>query len=437
GHIFQIPRGIFISAKHKGRLASLLKNWPYEDVRMIVVTDGERILGLGDQGAYGMGIPVGKLALYTACAGVDPSVCLPITIDVGTDNKNLLNDPLYIGLDQPRLRGKEYDEIIDEFVTAVQDVFPDCVLQFEDFANTNAFRLLKKYQEKVCTFNDDIQGTAAVTLAGLYSALRITKQSLQDQRILFLGAGEAGIGIGHLIVSAMCAGGASVQDARDRCWFVDSKGLVVKSRERLAEHKLPFAHDHAFAPDLESAVESLRPTAIIGVSGMPATFTEPIVKAMSRFNKRPMVFALSNPTSKAECTAEQAYSWSEGRAIYASGSPFNPVEYNGRTLVPGQGNNAYIFPGLGLGAIACRTRLITDEMFFTAAKTLAHEVTESDLDMGRIYPSLSRIRDVSAAIATAVAEVAYERGLASEERPEDLEAFIRSQMYNPRYHSYI
>jgi malate dehydrogenase (oxaloacetate-decarboxylating)(NADP+) len=437
GHLFRIPRGIFISAKHKGRLASLLKNWPEEDVRIIVVTDGERILGLGDLGAYGMGIPVGKLALYTACAGVDPSCCLPVTIDVGTNNDELLGDPLYIGLQQRRLRGEAYDEIIEEFVVSVQDVFPHCVIQFEDFANINAFRLLKKYEKRVPCFNDDIQGTAAVTLAGIYSSLRITEQPLKDQKILFLGAGEAGIGIGDLIVSAMKAEGVVEAEARSRCWFMDSKGLVVKSRENLAEHKLDYAHDHEFCEDLVTAVESLKPTALIGVSGMPQTFTKDVVEAMARCNERPIVFALSNPTSKAECTAEEAYTWSEGRAIFASGSPFEPVQLGGRTYVPGQGNNAYIFPGLGLGAIASGAKLITDEMFFTAAKALAHEVLDSDLQQGRVYPSLQRIRDVSAMIATAVAEVAYDTGLATTRHPEALQAHIRSEMYNPRYQSYI
>ena len=437
GHIFRIPRGIFISAKHKGRLKSLLRNWPYEDVRMIVVTDGERILGLGDLGAYGMGIPVGKLSLYTACAGVKPSQCLPVLIDVGTNNETLLDDPLYLGLNQKRLRGEAYDEIIEEFVLAVQEVFPDCVIQFEDFANINAFRLLKKYQDRACVFNDDIQGTASVTLAGIYSALRITKRKLKDQRILFLGAGEAGIGIGKLIVSAMVDEGIDEAEARGKCWFVDSRGLVVKGRDHLAEHKLEFAHDHPPAADLMTAVEALKPTALVGVSGMSQAFTQPVVEAMARFNEKPIVFALSNPTSKAECTAEQAYTWTEGRAIFASGSPFDPVSLNGKTYVPGQGNNAYIFPGVGLGVIAAEANRVTDAMFFTAAKALARQVTEEDLAQGRVYPALSRIREVSAVIATDVAETTYELGLARAEHPDDLLAHVKSLMYNPDYSSYI
>jgi malate dehydrogenase (oxaloacetate-decarboxylating)(NADP+) len=437
GHIFRRPRGIFISAKDRGRVANPLRNWPNERVRIIVVTDGERILGLGDLGANGMGIPVGKLALYTACAGIHPSHCLPVTLDVGTNNEALLNDTLYIGIKQQRPRGDAYDDLVEEFFTAALDIFPHVLIQFEDFANVNAFRLLRKYRDRACTFNDDIQGTGSVALAGLYSALRITGGQPKDQKILFLGAGEAGIGIADLIVSATAAEGLSEKEARNRCWFVDSKGLVVKSRNDLAEHKLPYAHDHEFLPGFLSAVESLRPTAIIGVSGQPSTFTRPVLEAMARFNERPIVFALSNPTSKAECTAEAAYAWTQGRAIFASGSPFEPVTIHGKTYVPGQGNNAYIFPGVGLGVIVCGARLVTDEMFFAAAKALAHEVSEADLEQGRIYPPLAKIRDVSALIATAVAEMAYNRGLATKPKPEDLLTHIKSQMYEPKYQSYV
>jgi malate dehydrogenase (oxaloacetate-decarboxylating)(NADP+) len=437
GHILRRPRGLFISLKDKGNIASILCNWPYEDVRVIVVTDGERILGLGDLGAYGMGIPVGKLSLYTACAGVHPAACLPITLDVGTDNETLLNDPLYFGLLQHRERGEAYDELLDEFVLAVKQVFPRALLQFEDFANTNAFRLLEKYRNQICTFDDDIQGTASVTLAGLYSALQITGGKLTDQKILFLGAGEAGIGIGDLVVSAMMAEGLSQEAARQRCWFMDSKGLVVKSRSKLAAHKLPYAHEHEFIAELLTAVETLRPTAIIGVSGQPKTFTQPVVEAMARLNQRPLIFALSNPTSKSECSAEEAYGWTQGRAIFASGSPFDPVSLNGTTFVPGQANNSYIFPGVGLGVIASEAVRVTDEMFFAAAKALAKEVAESDLKQGRIYPPLSRIREVSASIALAVAEVAYRDGLAMSPRPSDLLGYLKSQMYQPVYESYV
>jgi len=437
GHIFRRPRGLFISTEDQGRMAEVLRNWPRQDVRIIVVTDGERILGLGDQGANGMGIPVGKLALYTACAGVAPSQCLPVTLDVGTDREALLDDPLYIGVRQRRLRGEAYDEFVDEFVTATQQVFPDVLIQFEDFANINAFRLLTKYRDKVCTFNDDIQGTGAVALAGLYSALRIRGGKLSEQKVLFMGAGEAAVGIANLIVAAMVGEGLSEEQARERCWLIDSGGLVVKDRSGLAPHKLPFAHDHAPLPDLLTAVERLHPTAIVGVSGQHGAFTKSVLEAMARLNDRPIVFALSNPTSKAECTAEQAYTSTRGRAIFASGSPFAPVRLAGKTYVPGQGNNAYIFPGVGLGAIACGAKLVTDEMFFEAAHALAQQVSESDLEQGLIYPPLKEIREVSAAIAAAVAEVAYKRGLATQPKSADLLAHIKAQMYVPSYQSYV
>ena len=436
GHIWRRARGLYITAEDKGNMAKVLKNWPQKEVGIIVVTDGERILGLGDLGANGMGIPVGKLSLYTACAGVHPSLCLPITIDVGTNNEEFLNDPLYLGLLQRRPRGEEYDELIDEFVSAAQEVFPTAVLQFEDFSNLNAFRLLRKYRDKVCAFNDDIQGTAGVILAGLISAERITGNKITDEIILFFGAGEAGIGIGDLIVSTMVRQGLSKEEAMKRCWFVDSKGLVVKSRDNLQEHKLPYAHDHGFLPDLLSAVEALKPTALMGVSGQPQTFTQPIVEAMARFNEQPIVFALSNPTSKAECTAEQAYSWTGGKAIFASGSPFNPVTLNGKTYVPGQGNNSYVFPGVGLGAIVCGARHVTDEMFYAAANALANEVAEEDLASGCVYPPLTKIRDVSAKIAEKVARVAYDRGLATKPEPEDLLQHVNSQQFVPEYETF-
>ena len=437
GHIWRRPRGLYLTLNDKGRIAEVLRNWPMKKVGIIVVTDGERILGLGDLGANGMGIPIGKLALYTACAGVHPSLCLPITIDVGTNNEELLNDPLYIGLLQTRLRGEVYDELIDEFIWAVQDVFPGALIQFEDFSNQNAFRLLRKYQDQVCTFNDDIQGTASVTLAGIYSAIRITGQKLTDQKILFQGAGEAGVGIANLIVSALEAEGMSHDEAKRKCWLVDSKGLVVKSRDNLQDHKLTYAHDHKIVSSLISAVETLRPTILIGVSGQPQTFTQPIVEAMEKINEQPVIFALSNPTSKAECTAEQAYSWTNGRAIFASGSPFDPVTLNGKTYVPGQGNNAYVFPGVGLGIIESGARHVTNEMFFAAAKALAKEVSEDDLAEGSVYPPLPQIRDVSAVIASVVAEVAYERGLATVERPDDLLDHMKSRQYQPDYESYV
>jgi malate dehydrogenase (oxaloacetate-decarboxylating)(NADP+) len=437
GQIFRRPRGIFITAKDKGQVADLLRNWPYKDVRIIVVTDGERILGLGDLGADGMGIPVGKLALYSACGGIPPSLSLPITIDVGTENQDLIKDPLYIGLRQPRLRGEAFDELIEEFVVAVQQVYPGAMIQFEDFGNADAFRLLEKYRDEVCCFNDDIQGTASVTLAGLYSAMRITGGQLKDQKFLLLGAGEAGIGTGNLIVSALIDEGLSEQEAREHCWYVDSKGLVVRDRSDLKGHKLLYAHDHPQVSTFLEAVKRLRPTAIIGVSGQPKMFSQHVLEAMAKYNERPIVFSLSNPTSKTECTAEEAYTWTDGRAIFASGSPFAPVVYKGKKLVPAQGNNVYIFPGVGLGVMASWASHVTDEMFLVAARTLADEVSETDLKIGRIFPPLPRIREVSKAIAVAVADMAYRTRLANNPHPEDLSAYIDSLIYEPEYQDYV
>jgi malate dehydrogenase (oxaloacetate-decarboxylating)(NADP+) len=436
-YIFRRSRGLYITARDRGHIRAMLSNWPHAGVRMIVVTDGERILGLGDLGANGMGIPVGKLALYTACAGIHPAQCLPIMLDVGTNNETLRNDPLYLGTPEPRLRGAAYDELVAELVTAILERFPDACLQFEDFGNANAFALLHRYQNQICSFNDDIQGTAGVTLAGLLSAARLTGVPLRDMRILFYGAGEAGIGIGDLIVESLVADGMREADARRHCWFVDSKGLVVAGRSDLVEHKRRFAHDHAPVADLATIVEQLQPYALIGVSGMPQTFTEPVVRALARFHKQPVVFALSNPTSKAECTAEQAYTWSDGRAVFASGSPFAPVTLGGRTFVPGQGNNAYIFPGVGLGVIASRSSRVTNEMFAVAARELARLVTDEDLALGRVYPALTRIREVSEAIAMAVAENAFARGYARQIRPDDLRAHVRAHMFQPDYPTYV
>lgn len=436
GHVFQRPRGLFIGANDRGRVAQVLCNWPYT-AGIIVVTDGERILGLGDLGANGMGIPVGKLSLYTACAGIRPDLCLPVMLDVGTNNGELLNDPFYVGLRQRRITGAAYDELVDEFITAAREVFPGVLIQFEDFANHNAFRLLRKYRDKVCTFNDDIQGTAAVALAGIFSALRVTGQPLVEQKILFLGAGEAATGIADLVASAMVTQGLSEKAARERCWLVDSRGLVVKSRTDLAEHKLTYAHDHPPVGDFLTAIKTLKPTAIIGVAAVGGTFTQQVLETMAAINERPIVFALSNPTSQAECTAEEAYRWTNGRALFACGSPFDPVQFNGRTYVPRQGNNSYIFPGVGLGAIASRARHITDDMFMTAAHTLAHLVSEADLEQGSLYPALPRIREVSAHIGTAVANTAFKNGLADKPQPEDVFEDVQAQMYNPRYRSYV
>ena len=432
GHIFQRPRGLFIGANDHGRMPELLANWPYA-AKLIVVTDGERILGLGDLGANGMGIPVGKLSLYAACAGIHPKLCLPVMLDVGTNNETLLNDPYYVGLRQKRLSGAAYNEFVDEFVTAARAVFPGVLIQFEDFANHAAFYLLDKYRNKIPTFNDDIQGTASVALAGLFSALRVTGGKLSDQKILFLGAGEAATGIADLVVSAMVAEGANEDEARHLVWLVDSRGLVVKNRSSLNEHKLRYAHEHAPVDHFLTAIQALKPSSIIGVAAVGGAFTPEVLRTMAEINKRPIIFALSNPTSKAECSAEDAYRHTDGRALFACGSPYDSVKLNGRTFVPRQGNNSYIFPGVGLGVIASGARLVTDEMFMAAARTLARLVSEEDIEQGSLYPALPRIREVSAQIAAAVADVAYKRGLAAGQPPNDLLAYVQAQMYDARY----
>ncbi|MDH3612182.1 MAG: NAD-dependent malic enzyme [Gammaproteobacteria bacterium] len=435
-HIFRTPRGFHVSLQDRGQIKEYLQNWPHKETRIIVVTDGERILGLGDLGADGMGIPIGKLALYTACSGIHPTHCMPVMLDVGTNNETLLNDPLYNGLERRRVRGEEYDELVEEFITAVNDAFPGVLIQLEDFGNTNAFRLLEKYRDRVCLFNDDIQGTGAVAVAGIIGALRITGGKLSEQKILFLGAGEAGIGIADTFVAALVENGIPPEQARKQCWFVDTKGLLVADRGDIPEHKRPYAHEHPYIANFLDAVNTLRPTAILGLSGQPGHFTKDAVAAMATINDRPIVFALSNPTSKAECTAAQAYTWSDGRAIFASGSPFDPVKLGNRVFVPGQGNNAYIFPGVGLGVIVSGARTVTAEMFLAAAHSLANQVTEADLERGRVYPPLGQIRKVSALIAREVARIAYARGLTNKEEPADIMADIHEYMYHPVYPHY-
>ena len=431
--IFRRSRGLYVSAKDAGRVEELLRNWPERDVAVIVVTDGERILGLGDLGTNGMGIPIGKLALYTVCAGIAPERCLPVMLDVGTNNEELLRDPLYLGLAQKRISGSQYDSLVDEFIQATQSVFPKALIQFEDFANRNAIRLLEKYRDRICCFNDDIQGTAAVALAGVYSATRIQRTKLVDQTFLFLGAGSAATGIADLLVTAMCAEGLPEQQARRRCWLVDSTGLVVKGRDRLAPHKVAYAHDHEFLGDLLSAVRSLKPTALIGVSGQPKTFTRDVLEAMAAINDTPIVFALSNPTSKAECTAEEAYRWTNGQAVFAGGSPFPPVTVDGRTFVPGQGNNVYIFPGVGLGIMASGASRVTDQVFLSAARALADQVSDEHLAEGRLYPPLNSIRDVSIAVATSVMKVADRSGRLCKLPQRELEERLKALAYVPSY----
>uniref|UniRef100_A0A4W4FKF0 Malic enzyme n=1 Tax=Electrophorus electricus TaxID=8005 RepID=A0A4W4FKF0_ELEEL len=436
GLTFRRPRGLFITVHDRSHIPTLLQSWPEKDVRAVVVTDGERILGLGDLGCYGMGIPVGKLALYTACGGMPPQHCLPVMLDVGTDNTELLKDPLYIGLKHKRVRGQAYDELIDEFMKAVTSRYGmNCLIQFEDFANVNAFRLLSKYRNKYLTFNDDIQGTAAVAVAGLLAALRITKSKMSDHTIVFQGAGEAAMGIAELIVMAMEKEGLPHEACLRKIWMVDSKGLIVKGRSYLTHEKERFAHEHAQMKNLEDVVQDLKPTAIIGVAAIAGAFTQRIIKDMASFNKRPIIFALSNPTSKAECTAEQCYNLTEGRGIFASGSPFDPVTLaDGRTFYPGQGNNAYVFPGVALGATACAMRHITEDIFLTTAETIAQLVTEHDLAEGRLYPPLCRIRDVSFRIAVKIVEYAYEHKMAAlHPEPADKEELVRTLIYSTDY----
>ncbi|GLJ30718.1 hypothetical protein SUGI_0608850 [Cryptomeria japonica] len=440
GSIFRRPQGLYISLKEKGKILEVLKNWYEKNIEVIVVTDGERILGLGDLGCQGMGIPVGKLALYTALGGVHPSACLPVTIDVGTNNEELLNDEFYIGLRQKRITGQEYYDLLDEFMSAVKQNYGEKVLvQFEDFANHNAFELLAKYRTTHLAFNDDIQGTAAVVLAGLVASLKVTGGTLADHTFLFLGAGEAGTGIAELIALEMTKQSKkTLEEAREKIWLVDSRGLVVKSRmESLQQFKKPWAHEHEPHKELLDAVKAIKPTVLIGTSGVGKTFTKEVIEAVSSFNEKPIILALSNPTSQSECTAEEAYTWTQGRAIFASGSPFDPVTLNGKTFTPGQSNNAYIFPGFGLGVVMSGSIRVHDQMMLAAAEALANQVTEEHLGKGLIYPPFRSIRKISAHIAAAVATKAYELGLATRlPRPANLIAFAESCMYSPVYRSY-
>ena len=434
-HIFRQPRGFYISPRDKGQIRAMLDNWPEKDVRVIVITDGERILGLGDLGTNGMGIPIGKLALYTACAGIAPEHCLPVMLDVGTNNQPLRDDPFYLGTPIPRIRGEDYTQLVDEFVHAIQDAYPKALIQFEDFLTPNAYTLLNTYRDKVLCFNDDIQGTAAVALAGVYASCKQAGKTFRDLTVMFLGAGSAATGIADLLKVAFMNTGMSEAEALQRLWFVDVHGLVVQGRDDLMEHNLPYAHAHAPLNFID-AMDAIKPDVLIGATGSPGTFDQRIIRKMCEHNPQPIIFALSNPTSQAECTAEQAYAWSNGKVIFASGSPFAPVVYEGRTITPGQGNNAYIFPGIGLGAVAVEARLISDEMFLNAAQTLSLCLTEEELAGGSVYPKLTRIREVSLQIAVAVAQTAFEQNLAGIERPLDLRAFIAEQMYDPRYENF-
>ncbi len=432
-HIFRSTRGLYLPISAKGRLKDLMSNWPQKDIRFIVVTDGERILGLGDLGVGGMGIPIGKLALYTAVAGVPPELTLPITLDVGTNNQALLDDPLYLGLRQQRVRGDSYHAFIAEFVDAVQTLYPKCCLQWEDFANFNAVSILETYKDKICTYNDDIQGTAGVALAGLYAALRITGQKLTDQRFLFMGAGSAATGIAELISEAMVMEGLTIEEARGRNWLFDLNGLVESTRTDLAAFQKPFAHQHTPCKSFVDAINALKPNGIVGVSTVPKLFNQAVIEAMSKVNAQPIIFPYSNPTSRSECTAEEAYRWSNGKAIFASGSPFDPVTLGAKTFVPGQGNNVYIFPAMGMAVLATQSKRVTQQMFIVAAKAVAEQVTQEDLNTGLIYPPQSQILAASLHTAAKVATYVFDHGLAGVDRPTDIAAHIKDMAYKPVY----
>ncbi|MBK9098855.1 MAG: NAD-dependent malic enzyme [bacterium] len=433
GHIARRPRGLFISIKNKNKIEAILKNWPVKDVRFVVVTDGQRILGLGDLGIFGMGIPIGKLALYTACAGVPPEYTLPIVLDVGTDNENYLNDPLYMGIKQKRVTGKAYDDFIQTFVKAITKVYPKICIQWEDFAGVNAIRILDKCRDKICTFNDDIQGTAAIAVAGFIAVSKLLNKPFKEQRFLFLGAGAAAFGIADLLVKKFQKDGLSREEALNNIWMFDVNGLLVKSRNDLAEHQKQFAHDAEISNNFAESILKIKPTAIIGVSTVGGAFNQQVIENMSKINERPIIFPYSNPTSHSECTAEQAYTWSKGKAIFASGSPFAPVTYEGKTFTPGQGNNVFIFPAIGLAVFATEAKRVTDEMFITAAESVADQITKEDFENGLIYPPIKNIREVSVNVAIKVAEEIFRSGLARVKKPKSIGMFIKSKMYEPVY----
>jgi malate dehydrogenase (oxaloacetate-decarboxylating)(NADP+) len=433
GHIYRRARGMYITRDMKGRIAEVLHNWPDQDVRFICVSTGGRILGLGDIGANGMGIPIGKLQLYTACAAVPPSCLLPVLFDIGTTNAALRADPLYLGLREQPPAEKELDELVEEFVQAVQQVFPGCCIHFEDWKGTDAIRLLNRYADKVLCYNDDIQGTASIVLAGLATALQIVDSSLSDQRILILGAGSAGIGIANLIVASMRMKGLSQNEARSRISLFDIEGLLESSRTNLSDAQKVYAHKAAPSQDLVKTIETFKPTVLIGVSTKGGAFNRRVVEAMSRLNERPIIFAISNPTDKAECSAEQAYTWSSGKALFAAGVQFPDVTINGTTFHPGQANNFYIFPAIGLATYAARPRRITDECFIVAAEATADQVDHDLRVKGMLFPSQADILETEVTTATRIAEFMFEKGLAQAERPRDIRAWIEGLLYKPQY----
>jgi len=433
GHISRRVKGLFISINQKDHIKEILRNWPVEDVRFAVVTDGGRILGLGDLGICGLGIPIGKLALYTSCAGVPPENTLPIVLDVGTNNEAFLNDPLYPGLRHERIVGKEYDDFIEAFVVAVNEVFPKICIQWEDFKGVDAIRILNNYRDKVCTFNDDIQGTAAIATAGFISISRLMGRPFAGQRFLFLGAGAAAFGIADMLVQKFQKDGLSREEALEHIWMFDVNGLLVKSRNDLADFQLQFAHDFEPSYNFADAILKIKPTAIVGVSTVGGAFDKQVIENMSAVNERPVIFPYSNPTSHSECTAEQAYTWSKGRAIFASGSPFASVTYEGKTFTPGQGNNVFIFPALGLAVFATEAKRVTDEMLITAAEAVAEQVSQQDFECGLIYPKVDDILQVSLNVAEKIAAHIFDNGLAGVEKPADIMAFLKHKMYVPDY----
>jgi malate dehydrogenase (oxaloacetate-decarboxylating)(NADP+) len=433
GHIYRQTRGMYLSIRHRGNVKKVLRNWPQKDVRFICVTDGGRILGLGDLGANGAGIPIGKLQLYTACAGVPPQYLLPMYLDAGTNNEQYLHDPLYLGMHKTRPPTTELFSFVDEFVEAVQEVFPKCCIHFEDWTGVDAVHLLQRYRDKYCVYNDDVQGTAGITLAGMINAVKLKGTKLKDEKYLFLGAGSAGIGLANLLCSALVAQGMSLQDAQSRVYMFDVNGLLESSRTDLVDFQKPYAHRHAPTKDFVAAIESIKPTTIIGVSTIGGAFTQKVVESMSRINDRPVILALSNPTEHAECTAEQAYSWSKGKAIYAAGVQFAPVHYKGQTFLPGQANNFYIFPAVGMAIFATQAKRVTDEMFIEAGQAVADQVAPELLKQGLLYPLQSSILETEIQTAARVAKLVFDSGLAHVERPNDMVEFIRRHVYKPEY----
>ncbi|HES75945.1 MAG TPA: NAD-dependent malic enzyme [bacterium] len=433
GHIYRQSRGMYLSIERRGGVKDVLRNWPQKDVRFICVTDGGRILGLGDLGANGMGIPIGKLQLYTAAAGVPPQYLMPMYLDAGTNNQQYLGDPLYLGLRKTRPATADLFSFVDEFVEAVQEVFPKCCIHFEDWTGVDAVHLLERYRDKYCVYNDDVQGTAGITLAGMINATKLKGTQLKDEKYLFLGAGSAGIGLSNLLCSALVAQGMTLEKARSRIHLFDVNGLLESTRIDLVDFQLPYAHPHAPTKDFVAAIESIKPTTIIGVSTIGGAFTQEVVTVMSRINERPVILALSNPTEHAECTAEQAYTWSQGKAIYAAGVPFPPVELNGQTFMPGQANNFYIFPAVGMAIFATQATRVTDEMFIEAAAAVADQVPPELLQQGLLYPPQSNILETEIQTAARVAKLVFDSGLARVERPSDMAAFIRQHVYAPVY----